>query len=106
MQCHDWNGQNLTTTRIYQKHSNDITWQDSLIECVTLFHKIFQKICKRIYFYNGVINKVEHVIHYELKHHGSICAHVIFWVKKEYVKIITNEIVAFVLVTLKISVNS
>jgi hypothetical protein len=60
---------------------------------------------KYIYIYNGVINKIEHVIHYELQHHGSICAHVIFWVKKEYVKIITNAIVAFVLVALTENIN-
>jgi hypothetical protein len=60
---------------------------------------------KSIYICNCVINKVEHVIHYELKHHGSICAHVIFWVKKVYVKIITNEIFAFVFVTLNEYIN-
>jgi hypothetical protein len=36
-------GKNWPINRIYQKHSNDITWQDSLIECVTLFYKIFEK---------------------------------------------------------------
>jgi hypothetical protein len=62
----------------------NMTWNDGLIECATIFHSRFEQFMQKyITSRNGVIGKVEnYVIRYELQHHGSIHVHVILWVKK------------------------
>jgi hypothetical protein len=47
---------------------------------------------------NGILGKVkEYVIQYELQHCGFVHAHIILWIDKNDLEILTIEIIVFVL---------
>jgi len=76
-----------------------MSWKDCLVECATLFHShVDMFMHKHILNDNGILGKVkEYVIRYELKHPRFIHAHIILWVQKNDLEIITNEIVDVIL---------
>jgi hypothetical protein len=92
--------------KLIKKFDVNMTWNDYLIECATIFHSKFEQFMQKHIISNGVIGKVEkYVIRYELQHCGSIHAQVILWVKKENVESIGKEIIAFVPAILDATTN-
>jgi len=74
-----------------------MSWKDCPVECATLFHSHVDMFMHQYILNNiEILGKIKkYVIHHELQHHGSICAHIILWVHEYDLEIITNEIVTF-----------
>jgi hypothetical protein len=76
-----------------------MSWKDCHVECGTLFHSHVDMFMHQYILNNiKILGKIkQYVIHHELQHHGSICAHIILWVHEYDLEIITDEIVTFLL---------